>query len=122
VGISGYAAVTYTYGVLFGLTKTALGRMTRDMAIELQPHGVAAVSLWQGLTLTERARANLASVPGKMTSAITGQKGCSVEYPGRVIAAMACDPDIMARSGGEFITAEIARDYGVRDDDGSWVE
>lgn len=122
VGISGYAAVTYTYGVLFGLTKTAMGRMTRDMAIELKPHGVAAVSLWQGLTLTERARANLANVPDKMTRSITGQKGCSVEHPGRVIAAMACDPAIMSRTGGEFITAEIARDYGVTDDDGGWVE
>ncbi|MCX7284998.1 MAG: SDR family NAD(P)-dependent oxidoreductase [Novosphingobium sp.] len=122
VGISGYAAVTYTYGVLFGLSKTALGRMTRDMALELKPHGVAAVSLWQGLTLTERALENLAKVPEKMTGSITGQRGSSVEHPGRVIAALACDPAIMARSGGEFITAEIAREYGVTDDDGSWVE
>lgn len=122
VGISGYAAVTYTYGVLFGLSKTALGRMTRDMAIELKPHGVSAITLWQGLTLTERARENLATVPDKMTRSVTGQKGSSVEHPGRVIAAMACDPDILARSGGEFITAELAREYGVTDDDGSWVE
>ncbi|MBC2660408.1 SDR family NAD(P)-dependent oxidoreductase [Novosphingobium flavum] len=122
VAISGYAAVTYTYGVLFGTSKTAVGRMTRDMAVELMPHGVAAVTLWQGLTLTERARENLAKVPDKMTRSITGQKGSSVEHPGRVIAAMACDPAIMARSGGEFITAEIARDYGVTDDDGTWVE
>ncbi|MBC2667667.1 SDR family NAD(P)-dependent oxidoreductase [Novosphingobium piscinae] len=122
VAISGYAAVTYTYGVLFGTSKTAVGRMTRDMAIELEPHGVAAVTLWQGLTLTERARDNLARVADKMTRSITGQKGSSVEHPGRVIAALACDPQIMRRSGGEFITAEIARDYGVTDDDGTWVE
>ncbi|MFN4136597.1 MAG: SDR family NAD(P)-dependent oxidoreductase [Novosphingobium meiothermophilum] len=122
VGISGYAAVTYTYGVLFGLSKTALGRMMRDMAIELKPHGVAALTLWQGLTLTEQARANLASVPEKMTRSITGQKGSSVEHPGRVIAALACDPAVMKRSGGEHITAELAREYGITDDDGTWVE
>jgi NAD(P)-dependent dehydrogenase (short-subunit alcohol dehydrogenase family) len=122
VGVSGYAAVTYTYGVLFGLSKTAMGRMMRDMAIELKPHGVAALTLWQGLTLTERACENLARVPEKMTRSITGQKGSSVEHPGRVIAALALDPDLMRRSGGEFITAEIAREYGVTDDDGSWVE
>ena len=121
VNISGYAAVTYTYGVLFGTSKTAVGRMSRDMAVELKPHNVASVTLWQGLTLTEKAKDNLAKVAAKMTSSITGQKGSSVEHPGRVIAAMACDPEIMKRSGGEFITAEIARDYAVTDDDGTWV-
>ena len=121
VAISGYAAVTYTYGVLFGTSKTAVGRMARDMAVELKPHNVASVTLWQGLTLTEKAKDNLARVADKMTSSITGQKGSSVEHPGRVIAALACDPDLMKRSGGEFITAEIARDYGIADDDGTLV-
>ena len=32
--------------------------MARDMAIELKPHGVASLSLWQGLTFTERAERN----------------------------------------------------------------
>ncbi|MDP3674409.1 MAG: SDR family NAD(P)-dependent oxidoreductase [Novosphingobium sp.] len=121
VNISGYAAVTYTYGVLFGTAKTAVGRMGRDMAVELKPHNVASVTLWQGLTLTEKARDNLARVAEKMTTSITGQKGSSVEHPGRVIAALACDPELMKRSGGEFITAEIAQDYGITDDDGTWV-
>ena len=121
VAISGYAASTYTYGVVFGTSKTAVGRMTRDMAIELKPHGVAAVTLWQGLTLTERAVENLAKVADKMTTSITGQKGSSVEHPGRVIAALANDPAIMARSGGEFITAELAQNYGITDDDGTMV-
>lgn len=121
VNISGYAAVTYTYGVLFGTSKTAVGRMGRDMAVELKPHNVASVTLWQGLTLTEKARDNLAKVAAKMTSSITGQKGSSVEHPGRVIAALACDPDLMKRSGGEFIIAEIAQEYGITDDDGSFV-
>ena len=121
INISGYAAVTYTYGVLFGTSKTAVGRMSRDMAIELKPHGVASVTLWQGLTLTEKAKDNLAKVAAKMTTSITGQKGSSVEHPGRVIAALYNDPDLMRRSGGEFITAEIAREYGITDDDGTWV-
>jgi NAD(P)-dependent dehydrogenase (short-subunit alcohol dehydrogenase family) len=121
VAISGYAAVTYTYGPIFGAAKTAVGRMTRDMAQELKPHGVAAVTLWQGLTLTERARENLAKMADKMTSTISTQKGSSVEHPGRVIAALAHDPALMAKSGGEFITAELAAEYGVTDDDGTMV-
>jgi NAD(P)-dependent dehydrogenase (short-subunit alcohol dehydrogenase family) len=121
VAISGYAAVTYTYGPIFGTSKTAVGRMTRDMAMELKPHGVAAVTLWQGLTLTERARENLAKMADKMTSTISTQKGSSVEHPGRVIAALANDPALLAKSGGEFITAELASDYGITDDDGTMV-
>ena len=36
VAISGYVGVTYTYGVVFGTCKSAVDRMARDMAIELQ--------------------------------------------------------------------------------------
>ena len=121
INISGYAALTYTYGVLFGTSKTAVGRMNRDMAIELKPHGVASIALWQGLTLTEKAKDNLAKVAEKMTSSITMQKGSSVEHPGRVIAALYADPDVMKRTGGEFITAELADEYGVVDIDGEPV-
>src|SRR3546814_6625199 len=68
VAISGFAAVTYTYSVIFGTSKTAADRMARDMAIELQPYNVASLTLWQGLTLTEKARDNLAKMGGQMRS------------------------------------------------------
>jgi NAD(P)-dependent dehydrogenase (short-subunit alcohol dehydrogenase family) len=121
VAISGFAAVTYTYGVIFGTSKSAVDRMTRDMAIELEPHNVASISLWQGLTLTEKAKDNLAKLGDKMTKSITSMTGSTVEHPGRVIAAMAADPDIMKRSGGEFVTAELAQEYGVTDVDGTII-
>jgi hypothetical protein len=38
-----------------------------------------------------------------------------------VIAALACDPDVMRHTGGTFITAELAREYGVTDVDGSVI-
>jgi NAD(P)-dependent dehydrogenase (short-subunit alcohol dehydrogenase family) len=121
VAISGFAAVTYTYGVIFGTSKSAVDRMARDMAIELEPHNVASLTMWQGLTLTEKAKDNLAKAGHKMTSSITSMQGSSVEHPGRVIAAMAADPDIMNRSGGEFVTAELAQEYGITDVDGSVI-
>ncbi|MDM7929677.1 MAG: SDR family NAD(P)-dependent oxidoreductase [Blastomonas fulva] len=121
VAISGYAATTYTYGVIFGTSKTAVGRMSRDMAVELKPHNVAALTLWQGLTMTEKAKDNFARMADKMTATITSQQGSSTEHPGRVIAALALDPAIMARSGGEFITAELAQDYGIADVDGAMI-
>lgn len=121
VAISGFAATTYTYGVVFGTSKTAVGRMSRDMAVELKPHNIAALTLWQGLTLTEKAQDNLAKMAHKMTSSITSMTGSSVEHPGRVIAALAADPDVMKRSGGEFVTAELAQEYGITDVDGTVI-
>lgn len=122
VAISGFVGVTYTYGVVFGTCKSAVDRMARDMAIELKPYNVTSLSLWQGLTFTERARRNLARDPAMTAQTVTDPSiGCSPEFPGRVIASLAKDPQVIRRSGGTFITAEVAADYGVTDLDGRVV-
>jgi NAD(P)-dependent dehydrogenase (short-subunit alcohol dehydrogenase family) len=119
VATLGYVGVTYTYGVVFGICKSAVDRMARDMAIELWPHNIASISLWQGLTLTERAQANLARNPEMTKATVTNPAiACSPEFPGLVIAALATDPELMQRSGGTFITAELADEYGITDVDG----
>ena len=120
VALSGYVGVTYTYDVIFGTTKTATDRMARDMAKELQPHNVASLSLWQGFTYTERAQENLKTVPG-MAQQLNSSVGSSPEFPGRVIAALAKDANVMAKSGGTFINAELAQEYGVTDIDGRTI-
>lgn len=112
--------MTYTYGTLFGTTKAAVDRMARDMAVELKPHGVASISLWQGFTYTERAKHNLKVVPG-MAAQLNSAAGSSPEFPGRVIAALAIDPSVMSKSGGTFINAELAAEYGVTDVDGRTI-
>ena len=117
VALSGYVGVTYTYDVVFGTTKSATDRMARDMAIELKPFGVASLSLWQGFTYTERAQENLKNIPG-MAAQLNAAAGSSPEFPGRVIAALATDPDVLAKTGGTFINAELAAAYGVTDIDG----
>jgi NAD(P)-dependent dehydrogenase (short-subunit alcohol dehydrogenase family) len=119
VAISGYVGVTYTYGVVFGTCKSAVDRMARDMAVELKPHNVASISMWCGLTFTERAHRNLDRNPAMKAQIVTNPLiGSSVEFPGRVIAALAKDENVMRRSGGTFIGAELAREYGVTDIDG----
>ena len=122
VAISGYVGVSYTYGVVFGTCKSAVDRMARDMAIELKEHNVASISMWQGLTLTERALRNLENIPGLKGGAATRMEdACTPEFPGRVIAALAADPDVMRHSGGTFITAELGQEYGVTDIDGRTI-
>jgi NAD(P)-dependent dehydrogenase (short-subunit alcohol dehydrogenase family) len=120
VCISGYVGVTYTYGVVFGTCKSAVDRMARDMAVELKPHAVASISMWLGLTFTERAIRNLERNPAMKSQTVTNPVvGSSVEFPGRVIAALANDAHLMKRSGGTYIAAELAREYGVTDIDGN---
>lgn len=119
VATSGYVGVTYTYGVVFGTCKSAVDRMARDMAVELKPHNVASISMWLGLTFTERAERNLKRNPEMKTQTVTNPTiGSSVEFPGRVIVALNKDPQIMRRSGGTYIAAELAQEYGVTDIDG----
>ena len=119
VATSGYVGVTYTYGVVFGTCKSGVDRMARDMAIELKPHNVTSLSMWLGLTFTERAERNLGRDPAMKSQTVTNPLvGSSVEFPGRVIVALAKDPNILRRSGGTFIAAELAREYGVTDIDG----
>ena len=120
VGLSGYVARTYTLDVIFGTTKASVDRMMRDMGVELKPHGVCAVSLWQGFTLTERTAENLRTVEG-MAQTLNSAAGSSPEFPGRVIAALAKDANLMARNGGTWINAELAAEYGVADVDGRTI-
>jgi NAD(P)-dependent dehydrogenase (short-subunit alcohol dehydrogenase family) len=117
VGLSGYVGVNYTYSTIFGTAKTAVDRMARDMGIELKPHGVASVSLWQGFTYTERATENLKTIPG-MAAQLHSAVGSSPEFPGRIIAALLADPKLMEKTGGTFINAELAQEYGLTDIDG----
>lgn len=119
-GLSGYVGVTYTYSAIFGATKAGMDRMAHDMAVELKPHGITSVSLWQGFTYTERAIENLKTVPG-MASQLNSAVGSSPEFPGRVIAALAGDPAVIDRSGGSLIVAEMAEAYGVSDVDGKTI-
>jgi NAD(P)-dependent dehydrogenase (short-subunit alcohol dehydrogenase family) len=120
VATSGYVGVTYTYGVVFGTCKAAVDRMARDMAIELKPHHIASLSLWLGLTFTERAERNLSRNPAMKQQTVTDPNvGSSVEFPGRVIVALAKDPDVLKRTGGTYIAAELAREYGVTDINGN---
>jgi len=72
--------------------------------------------------MTERAQRNLSARPEMTKSIVTRPAvACSPEFPGRVIAALATDPDLMNLSGGTFITAELAQRYGITDIDGKTI-
>ena len=110
VNISALAVESYTGNVAYGTSKAATDKMTSDMATELRPHGVAAVSLSPGLVRTE-------SVLAAGVFDLSGSE--SPQFIGRVVAALASDSRVLDQSGKAVRTAELALHYGVRDLDGS---
>src|SRR5262249_8348249 len=82
VNISFWPAQKYIGNVIYGVAKAATDKLTRDMAHELRPHGVTAVSLYPGLVRTE---AVLAAAQGGWLDLSNSE---SPEFIGRVIAGL----------------------------------
>lgn len=110
VNISYWAAQKYVSNVLYGLAKSATDKMSADMAHELKPYGVTVVSLYPGLVRTEAVLA--AGVFDLSNSE-------SPEFLGRAVAALASDSESLRWSGQAIVAAELAREYGFTDVDGS---
>jgi hypothetical protein len=89
--------------------------MAADMAKELRPHNIAAVSIWMGPLDTERARAYLASLPKDSQPKFKRE---SPQFTGRVIAALYASDHRMKLSGHALIGAELGAKLGVSDIDG----
>ncbi len=111
--ISSSGAAEYAWHVAYGVGKCALDRMTADMAHELRDSGVAVVSMWPGLVLTERTRAFA------QTGQLDFEGAESQRFTGRAIAHLAADADVLSRSGAAITSRELADHYGFRDVDGT---
>jgi NAD(P)-dependent dehydrogenase (short-subunit alcohol dehydrogenase family) len=112
VNLSFWAARRRLGNVIYGAAKAATDKMTGDMAEELAPYGVAAISLYPGLVRTEAVLA--AAAEGAFDLANSE----SAEFIGLVIAALRQDANLMSRTGKISIAAALAREYGVLDIDG----
>ena len=112
VNISFWAAQKHVGNVLYGISKAATDKLTRDIAHELRAHGVAALSLYPGLVRTESV---MAAAAGGWLDLSNSE---SPEFIGRVIAALAADPRIIDWSGEVMVAADAALSYGVTDVDG----
>jgi NAD(P)-dependent dehydrogenase (short-subunit alcohol dehydrogenase family) len=111
--ISSSGAREYAWHVAYGVGKCALDRLTADCAHELRPHGVAVVSLWPGLVLTERLQGAQAAMPKLDFSSAESQR-----FTGRAVAALASAADVMRWSGRALASRELADVYGFTDVDG----
>jgi NAD(P)-dependent dehydrogenase (short-subunit alcohol dehydrogenase family) len=104
--------------VAYGIGKAGVERLARDAGLDLEPFGVTSISLWPGLMTTERTLTNFAQDPGFL-GGMTLDIAESPEFSGRVIAALADDPNVIRHNGKSLVGAEIALNYGITDVDGS---
>jgi len=110
VTISFWAGQKYLANVPYGVAKAADDRMVADMARELEPYNVATISLYPGLVRTEAVMR--AAEHFNLTNSESPQ------FSGRAIAALAADPNVMAKSGQVLVAAALAKEYGFTDIDG----
>ncbi len=110
VNISFWSAQVYLGNAQYGASKAAVDKLTEYMAHELENFNVAVVSLYPGLVRTESILKNVKHFDMSNSE--------SPQFIGRVVAALATDPDIMRKSGKVLVAAQEALEYGIHDIDG----
>ncbi|ODH02520.1 short-chain dehydrogenase [Nostoc sp. KVJ20] len=122
--ISSWGSMSYIFNTAYGVGKAACDRLAADMAIELKPYNVASVSIWPGIVGTElfarfASEMNQTNETDPKNSLISDRYNWETPLlTGRVIAALACETNIMHRTGRVQIVAELAKKYGIVDENG----
>lgn len=102
--------------------KSALRGFVLSMAAELKSHGVAAIAITPGFLRSESVLDYFGVT--EETWCEGGQKDSnfleseSPLYVGRAIAALAADPNVLARTGELVSSWQCSREYGFTDYDG----
>ena len=107
-------AAHYVFGPSYGVHKAGMDKMAADMAVDFKEFGIAAVSIWMGMLLTERFKNIVAGAPEKFDHLLAEAE--TPELTGHLIWALFNDPELMEKSGHTLIGAELAVEYGIKDD------
>lgn len=111
----------YCMGPTYGAHKAAVDKMAFDMGVDFADAGVnvAAVSIWMGSLTTERLLGMMEAMP-ELRKNLEGTLE-SAGYTGHVAWAMYNDAEMFARFNGKtVIGAEVGKEYGIADVDGSF--
>jgi NAD(P)-dependent dehydrogenase (short-subunit alcohol dehydrogenase family) len=122
--ISSWGGMSYLFNTAYGVGKAGCDRLAADMAVELKPYNVASVSIWPGIVGTElfsrfAAEINQTNTTEKNFSFLSDRYNWETPLlTGRVIAALAGEPNVMRRTGRVQIVAELAKKYHLVDENG----
>lgn len=113
---SASGAAHYSMGPAYGAHKAGVDKMAFDMAEDFRHAGtkVTALSVWMGALATDRLLAMIAAEPAKYGHLRDHLE--TPEFTGHVIWGLYNDADLARRNGQTLIGAELAREYGIRDE------
>jgi NAD(P)-dependent dehydrogenase (short-subunit alcohol dehydrogenase family) len=109
-------SVCYMHGPAYGAQKAGVDKLAADMAVDFEGTGVATVSIWMGILLTEKFISAFDGHPDALAK--TTQQAETPEFTGHLIDALYRDPGLSELSGQTLIGAELATRYGITDSDG----
>ena len=131
-GTTEYNAAHYRISVFYDLAKVAVNRLAFSQGHELRAHGATAVALTPGWLRSEmmldifgvtEANWRDALTPGAVGGYPPAPEGFatseSPRYVGRAVAALAFDPQRARWNQRSVTSAQLAREYGFTDLDGS---
>jgi NAD(P)-dependent dehydrogenase (short-subunit alcohol dehydrogenase family) len=105
--------------LLWDLAHGCINRLQQGMAAEAAAHGIAVVTLMPGFMRTERVLMHVKTE--EQAKMFRLDRSETPEYLGRAVAALAADPEVMAKSGRIHFVADLAQEYGFTDVDGRRV-
>ena len=109
-------SVCYMHGPAYGAQKAGVDKLAADMAVDFDGTGVATVSIWMGILLTEKFVSAFDGQPEALAE--TAKDAETPEFTGRLIDRLWRDPSLPELSGQTVIGAELATRYGITDVDG----
>ena len=112
VNVSSPGGQSYIYSSSYGAGKAGLDRLTADMAIELEPKGVATISLYPGSVSTEFIQ-DAAKAQGMDLS-----DSQTPLFVGRCTVALLASDQLSTRSGTIQWVEDLAEEFDILDEHG----
>lgn len=110
---SSFGATCYMHGPAYGAQKAGLDKLAHDMEHDFRGTGVAAVSLWLGMQVTERSQISARTHPEQYEGFLAMAE--NPEFSAHVLDAIDRAPHRDELSGQTLIVAEVARELGIQD-------
>ena len=98
----------------------SLNRLVASLAPDARKAGITLLGLLPGFMKTERVQVHMQDE--EMQKQYRYDLAESTEYTGRAVAALAGDPNLIAKSGQLVFVGDAAKEYGFTDIDGRYIE
>lgn len=118
----------YGGALFYDLAKASNVRIAHDLAVDLRPHGVTAVAFAPGFLRSEAVLDHFGVTEATWRDAIATDvhfaQSETPRFAGRVVAALAADPDVLRFTGRTLHSGPLGEEYGIDDVDGrrpNWI-